>query len=68
MITVGIITVSDRASAGEYEDHGGPAVRAACQGALDAFNALGPIAAEAVRFIERERNRLMRMPGAVCLH
>ncbi|MCB1064368.1 MAG: MogA/MoaB family molybdenum cofactor biosynthesis protein [Verrucomicrobiae bacterium] len=31
MITVGIITVSDRASAGEYEDHGGPAVRAACQ-------------------------------------
>ena len=31
MITVGIITVSDRASAGEYEDHGGPAVRASCQ-------------------------------------
>lgn len=31
MITVGIITVSDRASAGEYEDHGGPAVRAACE-------------------------------------
>lgn len=29
-IPVGIITVSDRASAGEYEDHGGPAVRAAC--------------------------------------
>ena len=27
MITVGIITVSDRASAGEYEDHGGPAVK-----------------------------------------
>lgn len=32
MLTVGIITVSDRASAGEYEDQGGPAVRAACQG------------------------------------
>ncbi len=31
MFTVGIITVSDRASAGEYEDHGGPALRAACQ-------------------------------------
>lgn len=31
MITVGIITISDRASAGEYEDHGGPAVRTACQ-------------------------------------
>ena len=31
MITVGIITVSDRASAGEYEDHGGPAIRAACK-------------------------------------
>ncbi|MCB1235259.1 MAG: MogA/MoaB family molybdenum cofactor biosynthesis protein [Verrucomicrobiae bacterium] len=31
MISVGIITVSDRASAGEYEDHGGPAVRAACE-------------------------------------
>jgi molybdopterin adenylyltransferase len=30
-IQVGIITVSDRASAGEYEDHGGPALRAACQ-------------------------------------
>jgi molybdopterin adenylyltransferase len=30
MLSVGIITVSDRASAGEYEDHGGPAVRAAC--------------------------------------
>ncbi|MBL9153388.1 MAG: MogA/MoaB family molybdenum cofactor biosynthesis protein [Verrucomicrobiales bacterium] len=29
-LTVGIITVSDRASAGEYEDHGGPALRAAC--------------------------------------
>ncbi len=28
-IQVGIITVSDRASAGEYEDHGGPAVREA---------------------------------------
>ncbi|MCB1203654.1 MAG: MogA/MoaB family molybdenum cofactor biosynthesis protein [Verrucomicrobiae bacterium] len=28
-ITVGIVTVSDRASAGEYEDHGGPALRAA---------------------------------------
>lgn len=28
MIDVGIITVSDRASAGEYEDHGGPALRA----------------------------------------
>jgi len=31
MIRVGIITVSDRASAGEYEDHGGPALRAACE-------------------------------------
>ncbi|MDF1740476.1 MAG: MogA/MoaB family molybdenum cofactor biosynthesis protein [Verrucomicrobiales bacterium] len=30
-IPVGIITVSDRASSGEYEDHGGPAVRKACQ-------------------------------------
>jgi molybdopterin adenylyltransferase len=29
---VGIITISDRASAGEYEDHGGPALRAAAQG------------------------------------
>ncbi|MEM8953252.1 MAG: MogA/MoaB family molybdenum cofactor biosynthesis protein [Verrucomicrobiota bacterium] len=31
-IAVGIITVSDRASAGEYEDHGGPALRAAATG------------------------------------
>ncbi len=29
-IAVGIVTVSDRAAAGEYEDHGGPALRAAC--------------------------------------
>lgn len=31
-ISVGIITVSDRASAGEYEDHGGPALRNASEG------------------------------------
>jgi molybdopterin adenylyltransferase len=31
-LTVGIVTVSDRASAGEYEDHGGPALRAAVLG------------------------------------
>ena len=30
-ISVGVITVSDRASAGEYEDMGGPAVKAACE-------------------------------------
>jgi molybdopterin adenylyltransferase len=29
MITVGIITISDRAARGEYEDGGGPALRAA---------------------------------------
>ena len=28
-ITVGIITISDRASGGQYEDLGGPAVKAA---------------------------------------
>ena len=26
-MNVGIITVSDRASSGEYEDHGGPALQ-----------------------------------------
>jgi molybdopterin adenylyltransferase len=31
-ITVGIITVSDRASAGVYEDHGGPALKQAAAG------------------------------------
>lgn len=31
-MTVGILTVSDRASAGVYEDHGGPALRKACEG------------------------------------
>ncbi len=31
MIAVGVITVSDRAAAGDYEDAGGPAVRAECQ-------------------------------------
>lgn len=30
MIAAGIITVSDRAAAGEYEDAGGPAVKAEC--------------------------------------
>lgn len=30
-IRVGIVTISDRASAGEYEDHGGPALRAAAE-------------------------------------
>jgi molybdopterin adenylyltransferase len=30
-VTSGIITVSDRASAGIYEDHGGPALRKACE-------------------------------------
>lgn len=31
MITVGVITVSDRASEGDYADAGGPAVREACE-------------------------------------
>jgi len=31
MITVGIITISDRASAGDYEDLGGPAVKQAAE-------------------------------------
>ncbi|MEM7699114.1 MAG: MogA/MoaB family molybdenum cofactor biosynthesis protein [Verrucomicrobiota bacterium] len=30
-IRVGVITVSDRAAAGEYKDAGGPAVRRACE-------------------------------------
>ena len=29
-IQVGLITISDRAAAGEYEDDGGPAVRKSC--------------------------------------
>jgi molybdopterin adenylyltransferase len=32
---IGILTVSDRAAAGVYEDRGGPAVRAALDAALD---------------------------------
>lgn len=32
MFSVGILTISDRASAGIYEDHGGPALRGACEG------------------------------------
>ena len=31
MISVGIITVSDRASRGDYEDKGGPALRRVCE-------------------------------------
>ncbi|NNJ27357.1 molybdopterin adenylyltransferase [Alienimonas chondri] len=34
MLHVGIITVSDRATAGVYEDRGGPAVRAFCEANL----------------------------------
>ncbi|PYK76350.1 MAG: molybdenum cofactor biosynthesis protein, partial [Verrucomicrobia bacterium] len=30
-INVGIITISDRASGGQYEDLGGPAVKAAAE-------------------------------------
>ena len=30
-IPVGVVTVSDRAAAGEYQDHGGPALRKACE-------------------------------------
>jgi len=29
-LTVGIVTISDRASRGEYGDHGGPALKKAC--------------------------------------
>ncbi|MDA0811651.1 MAG: MogA/MoaB family molybdenum cofactor biosynthesis protein [Verrucomicrobia bacterium] len=32
MTEVGIVTISDRAAAGAYEDHGGPALRAASEG------------------------------------
>ncbi len=32
VLSVGIITISDRASAGIYEDHGGPALRKASEG------------------------------------
>ena len=31
-LSVGIITISDRAHAGVYEDHGGPALKKACEG------------------------------------
>lgn len=48
-IVVGIVTVSDRAAAGEYEDHGGPALRDACR-ARD-----WEVAAEAVVPDEEER-------------
>lgn len=48
-IAVGILTVSDRAYAGEYEDHGGPALRDDCL----ARN--WTVAAEAVVPDEKER-------------
>lgn len=49
MITVGIITVSDRATRGEYEDHGGPALRA------EAEKRGWKVAAEAVVPDERDQ-------------
>lgn len=48
-INVGIITVSDRASRGEYEDHGGPALR------VEAEARGWRVAAEAVVPDERDR-------------
>jgi len=52
IIAVGILTVSDRAAAGEYEDHGGPALRQACE-------ALGwRVEAEAIVPDEIERIRI----------
>lgn len=48
-IRVGILTVSDRASAGEYPDHGGPALREACA------ERGWEVAAEAVVPDDRER-------------
>ena len=39
MLRVGILTVSDRASAGVYEDRGGPAVRAFLEERLDEWEA-----------------------------
>jgi molybdopterin adenylyltransferase len=48
-VAVGIITVSDRASRGEYEDHGGPALRA------EAERRGGKVVADAVVPDERER-------------
>lgn len=51
---IGIVTVSDRASRGEYEDRGGPAVRAYLDGVLT--SAWEPVA----RVIPDERDEIER--------
>ncbi len=57
-VAVGIITVSDRASRGEYEDHGGPALRA------EAEKRGWRVVAEAV--VPDERERIESAIGSFC--
>ncbi len=55
-ITVGIITISDRASAGEYVDLGGPALKDAAQKASWQVLAEGIVPDDAVRIQETIRS------------
>jgi molybdopterin adenylyltransferase len=66
MISVGIITVSDRAARGEYEDKGGPALKAFCEerGWTVAGQAIVP---DEVLAIQKQTQALARSCAVVLL-
>ena len=55
MITVGIITISDRAAAGEYDDLGGPALKAVAENAGWSVHAEATVPDEIARIQETVR-------------
>jgi len=64
---VGILTVSDRASRGDYEDRGGPAIRAYLQEALsEPWRAVAAIVSDDRDVVEAELTRLADEEGC-CL-
>ena len=62
-IQVGIITISDRASAGDYEDLGGPALKGAAQAAGWHVLAEAIVPDDAARIQEAVFERSDRMPS-----
>ena len=66
-ISIGIVTVSDRASRGEYEDRGGPAIREYLDDVLTSpFEAVARVIADEQPLIERALRELCEFEGC-CL-
>jgi len=64
---IGIVTVSDRASRGVYEDRGGPAIRSYLEEVLDTpFEAVATVIADEARTIEETLRELADRSGC-CL-